>query len=820
MHKNQMYKLGGFQFDARRGTWSLAAPGGRGAPALQHAGCRVQVNGKAYSLVQADSLAVDETGPVKAVGAKLRRLQVTARFRQPGFTWRLCFDVPAHGVNVRISSTIHNDSASALTLGDCDLLQVERAAGGVLRLGPHPEQQRIFAFNGGLGTQRVKQITADGGEHQTAFLLHLHNPAAQNTLLAGFVTFDRMKTVFTCRYDARRQAVDCAGGCRFQDYELKPGAAVRPESLRLELADDPYAVLTRWADDVARQYRPRIWRKPPPVGWVGWAWVDKRAEIPEVQVAKNLRAIKTRLAGFGVDYLWMSIVNLKHGLPGNWLEFNRQSFPHGFKNTLQKIIRAGIKPGLWTGFFFVNEAADTFAENRGNLYRDHATGQPMPRGRWLWAYKARDGHEPPNYQLDCSHPRSLQFLRKVYTAYRRWGIRYYMLDFLDSGPVKDKLMHMDYHDLSMIRGPGIPRRGMLTVRRTAGAGTHLLTAAGSTIVNVGAIDTMRIGMDYGEGRQLQPRFQSYPATYVINGSYGSSGSPQDNCLQNTAAYFFTHRKLFLNGQNLLTVDHPIPRNEAEFSATLFGMTGSPIMLGDALDRIAEDRLALIKKVLPRPADWPFPADLFKRVYPDNYARVLAAPVRTGWGEWTVAAVFNLDERAASTEITLKELRLPENKKFRVWDFWQDKYCGCVGGAFRVEVPARSCRLLRLSPLAPQPSILGTDMHVRQGQLELRDVAWDRRTKALSGTAVRPRGEKGNLYIAAPPGWKLADYRNVFVAKDAHDSTLVIRRPLDFRRGRVAWSVPFAPLNAEEKYWQREHAEKRGESADMACRPVI
>ncbi len=819
MPKNKTFTQGGFKFDARQGAWSLAAGGPRAA-ALQNAGCRLQVNGQTYALSDADALETAVRGSIRDRQGQSWRLEVAAVFRKPGFTWRLRFDVPAQGMNVRVSSEVQNDSASALILGDCDLLRIERAAGGVLRLGPHPEQQRIFAFTGGLGTQRVKNITAEAGRHQTSFLLHLHNPAAQNTLLAGFVTFDRMKTLFTCRYDARQAAVACTGSCRFQDYVLKPGAVVPSETLRVELADDPYAVLTRWADAVARQYRPRIWRKPPPVGWVGWAWVDKRAEIPEVQVAKNLRALKTRLAGFGVDYLWMSIVNLKDGLPGNWLEFNERNFPHGFRKTVDKIIRAGIKPGLWTGFFYVNEAADTFAENRANLYRDHATGQPIPRGRWPWAYKAKDGREPPNYQLDCSHPRSLQFLQKVYAAYRQWGICYYMLDFLDSGPVKDKLMHMDYHDQSLIRGPGIPRRGMLTVRRTAGAGTHLLTAAGSTIVNVGAIDTMRIGMDYGEGRQLQPRFQSFPATYVINGSYGSSGSPQDNCLQNTAAYFFTHRKLFLNGQNMLTVDHPIPRNEAEFSTTLFGMTGSPIMLGDALDRMADDRLALIKKVLPRPPDWPFPADLFKRVYPDDYARVLAVPVQTEWGKWTVAAVFNLDERTAATEITLEELRLPGGKNFRVWDFWQDKYCGCVSGTFRVEVPAKSCRLLRLSALAPRPAVLGTDMHVRQGQLELRDVVWDRRAKVLSGTALRPKGEKGNLYIAAPTGWKLADYRGVFVAKDARDSTLVIRRPLDFRRGRVAWSVPFETLNAEEKYWQREHAKKRCESQMKECRTTI
>ncbi len=821
MQKNRIFTRGGFRFDARMGTWSLAA-GGKHAAAMQNAGCRMQVNGCAYALSDADELAAIPRGLVKDRQGKAWRLEVAAVFRQPGFTWRLCFDVPAQGVNVRISSVIHNDSASALTLGDCDLLQVERAAGGVLRLGPQPELQRIFAFNGGLATQRVKQITADDGNHKTFFLQHLHDPATQNTFFAGFTSYDRMRTPCQCRFDARKKTTDCVASCQFQDFALQPGAAAPSETLSVELAGDPYAVLTRWADAVARQYRPRIWNKPPPVGWIGWSWVDRGTEIPEVQVDKNVRAIRERLAGLGVDYLWTSISNLKDGLPGNWLECNERDFPHGFRKTVNKIIRAGIHPGLWTGLFYVNEAAQAaFVENRGNLYRDHQTGEPIPRGRWLWAHKAKDGSEPQNYVLDCSHPRSLQYLKKIYTTYRKWGIRYYMLDFLDSGPIKDKFMHMDYHDQTMIRGPGIPRRGMLTARRASRADTHLLTASGSTLaLATGAVDTMRIGMDYGEGRGLQPRFPSYPGKYVINGSYGSCGSPQDNCLQNTAAYFFTHRKLFLNGQNMLTVDLPIPRNEAEFSTTLFGMTGSPIMLGDQLDRISPERLEMIKKVLPRPSDWPFPADLFQRVYPEDYARVLVAPVQTAWGAWSVVAVFNLDERTAVTEIAMVSLRLPRNREFRAWDFWNARYCGCVKEKFSVEVPAKSCRLLRLAAVTAHPVVLSTDMHVRQGQLELCDVVWDKRRQVLRGAAVRPKGACGNVYIAAPAGWKPVDYTGIFVAKDARDGTLIIRRPLDFKRGRADWAVKFAPLNAEEKFWQREHAKKRGSSPGLECRAVI
>ncbi len=804
----------GFTFQEHTGTWSLTTDAGRRPASLHGAGCRIEVDGRRLTLAQAASLSAAWRGPVRDRLGRRARLEVTARFLRPACAWTLTFEVLEDRPAVWIEAAFRNEGASALTLGDADLLVLERRAGGRLELGPWPETERLFAFNGGPGTQQVKPITADGGRHQTAYLLHLHQPDTRRTLRAGFLTFDRLDTLFTCRHDARARTTDCLATCRFQDYALAPGAAIAAETLSIELGDDPYAVLTQWADDVARRYRLRPWRRPTPVGWIGWSWVDQRAEIPERQVEGAMRAIRERLAGFGVNYLWVSIANLKDGLPGNWLEFNRQNFPRGFRRALRLMIRRGFKPGLWVGPFYVNAAARAaVAANRGNLLADPATGQLLPRGRWLWAHRSRDGQESPNYALDGSHPASQAFLRRIFQTYRRWGVRYYMLDFLDAGRPPRGIPH---HDRRLAHGPAIPRQALLAIRRAAGPDTHLLTASGSTLAYLGTADTMRLGLDYGEGRSLQPRFKSYPATYVVSGSYGSCGTPHDNCLQNTAAYFFAHRRLFLMSQNLLTVDHPIPRNEAELSTTLFGMTGSPVMLGDALDRIADDRLALIKTILPRPADWPFPADLFRRVAPDDYARVLVVPVTTGWGAWSVVAVFNLDDRSAETEISMSELRLPARGLYRVWDFWHARYDGCVSDTFRVAVPPKSCRLLRLSAVTPHPWVLGTDLHVRQGQFELRDVAWESRAGRLRGVAVRPRGERGTLYLAAPPAWKPADYRGLFVAKDARDSTLLIRVPLEFRRGRLEWAVSFSRLDGVERDFQRRH----GVPVAPACRALV
>ena len=87
-----------------------------------------------------------------------------------------------------------------------------------------------------------------------------------------------------------------------------------------------------------------------------------------------------------------------------------------------------------------------------------------------------------------------------------------------------------------------------------------------------------------------PRFPSYPANYIINGDFGSSGCPNRNAVQNLACWYFTHGNFFLCDSNMLTVDKPIPLNEAIISTPLFGISGGPLMMGDDIDTISEERL--------------------------------------------------------------------------------------------------------------------------------------------------------------------------------------------------------------------------------------
>jgi hypothetical protein len=307
--------------------------------------------------------------------------------------------------------------------------------------------------------------------------------------------------------------------------------------------------------------------------------------------------------------------------------------------------------------------------------------------------------------------------------------------------------------------------------------------------NVGYISAARVGSDYGEGRSINAESYFYPATFVINRPdfwtshrYASS---------NMAGTYYTHGRLYINDSgNVLTLDKPIPLSEAQIVATIFGISGGPVMLGDDIDRIAEDRLALIRKVFPRTPEIATPLDLFDRPEPD-YPHLFHLPVETAWGRWDVLAVLNYADDPLTLPVLVSQLGLDPAGTYRVWEFWNEQYLGTLAEELRAVVAPKSVRLYRIAALTEHPWVLGTDMHVMQGQTELTDVRWDAETMTLSGKAMRPAGETGNLFVHAPKGLCVTHPEGLWIAKDGRDETLVIRVQLQFGDEPVDWSVRFA-----------------------------
>ena len=402
-----------------------------------------------------------------------------------------------------------------------------------------------------------------------------------------------------------------------------------------------------WADAVHRIYRP-TYADDPPVGWCGGAWIDAfsaEEDCWETVALDNADALRRKLRGFDVRYLWTSQTNLIDGIPGDWLRADEGQIPSGLAGFFAKLRERGFVPALWVApFWFFAEAAGALEENRENLLKDKSGAPICERRSWEFDLHSDPDDKPRLHQyfLDGSHPGTAEHVRRIFAAYRKLGVRYYMLDFL--AVKKDARLH------DPTRTPLQAARSILEViRDAAGPDTHLQTAVSSTPGYVGLIDAARVGRDFGEGRPLFPPYNNWRnAVYALHDRHFGS---IEYLVQNAAASFFTHRRTYLNDFNLLTVDKPVPIEHARVAATVFGLGGSPLMLGDDYRRIDPERLRLVKLCLPRTRGMPVPVDLFDDVHPGGYSRMLKLEIDTGWETYVLVAVFNMDDEAYATDLS-------------------------------------------------------------------------------------------------------------------------------------------------------------------------
>jgi hypothetical protein len=226
------------------------------------------------------------------------------------------------------------------------------------------------------------------------------------------------------------------------------------------------------------------------------------------------------------------------------------------------------------------------------------------------------------------------------------------------------------------------------------------------------------------------------------------------------------------------------------------------MIGDDIDRMDEERLSLIKKTLPRPREVAFPVGLFRRAAPE-LPRVFHRRIEKPWGRFDVVAVYNFGVDLMREDVAMADLGLDPAAKFHAFEFWNGEYLGSFAGTLPAVVPPHSVRVYRLTPDTGVPPVIGTDMHILMGEMELLSLSWDPAAMTLSGVAARPAGETGSLYLHAPEGLRVTTPEGVWIAKDARDRTLIIRVVLRFGSDPAdgSFSVGFAPVGSPQELQQ-------------------
>ena len=784
----------------------------------------ITVDGRELALSDAELVSCEEKGTLS------NEHDCDVRFSWPdqriGWIWQ----ISQTDDTIELTATVRNETQSDVIVSDWNVLRGHASEGGIINLGENPQQVRFFGWR--RWNARVERFADSESTHDSSTLCHMFDPNSHIALLCGFVTLDRMQGEHQVCYYEEPGVTEYRATCTFGEYAIKSNSELISETLRISYHDDPYDALESWAEQVYAVYQPSF-EGTMDVCAGGGAWVDNFTN-QEMSAAELLigqaESMRERLKGFDINTIGsFPHAFFRDGLPGNWLTFeDAPGYERGYRGVLKKVCDMGFVLKSWFApFWFFEEAEGVLEENRENLLRDK-NGEPITR-KMTWELdrvnESRNMRELTMYYLDGTHPKTMEYLTNIFKAYREMGIRGYMLDFLAIRP-----------EAKLYDGTLLPveagRKILEVIREAVTSDTHIQTAVASTPGFIGYVNAARVGRDYGEGRPMYPYHNWRNATYCAHDQHFAN---EHSFIQNAAANWFTHRKIFVNDLNVLTIDKPVPLEQARISTTMFGLSGgSPVGLGDDIRNIDDERLRMLKMCLPRTQGVPVPVDLFDNVAPESYCHILKREFKTKWDSYMVVAVFNTEDGPYRDELDFAKLGLAQDTCYRVFEFWNEEYAGTYRESFFCRVPAHSCRVYRISEAREYPWLLSTDMHLEQGNVEVKSLLWNEKELTLQGTAARPQGENGNLFFLLPRSGflKLINHDRINVMKEVIDMHSVIRLPIEFKSNSEMFELCFEKMDTDfvsrpgwlpystEEEWLEYVRDKKGVYANLPGNRVI
>lgn len=717
---------------------------------------------------------------------------------------RLVTEFQTYTDKLFVSLEIENQTQEKVVLGKCSLLDGYNQ--GVIELG-EINDLRVLCRDGWGYKNAVVDLSKDtpfpptqwGEEnpnapkrHRTVVTGDIYNLKTEICLNTSFLSFDRANAVVY--YSAEGGKLQMEAVCDFAGFSLLPGNMQKSEILRIASATSYNTCMQSWCDDVVKYYKP-IFKERAGLGVLGETWCSGLTSDYAYQemVLRNAKAVFERLKGFGVKYFWVSISNLKDRVPGNWLNCEYKQIPGGVEGLAKDLRYFDMTLGLWIAPFWIPDKFNNQAEEQKGQFLKKAD---KPIVDWVYWCRGISGKQPFENRLnfycrDGSSKAAEEYVRKVFTAYKEVGVGYYMIDFMhcSSGSLYGPFAYDEYEDKSKIAGPETYRNLLKIIRETAGEDTYIVSSTAPTFINVGYVDGSRTGPDIGEGRAALPVYSNYPATFNLH----NTEMLKTSCMNFAAVYHLNGKLYHCDSFNVVTVDKPIPVSEAQITVSLAALFESPMMIGDPVFSLSEERLKLLKKALPqnKVSETAIPLDLFETKLGDC-PNMYFLPIERRWGKYGVLGLLNITNKTKEYAIDLQKLGFDEETV--MYDFWNERFLGVEKGAQTFEVAPYSIRVIRLTPFENRPQLIGTDMHVLQGAVEV--VHTDFEEDTLTVACQRPIGESGVITILAPSNYLPQKYEGFHVAKVVGTELCVISKEIKFDIPTVSVVIPFK--NTAEK----------------------
>ena len=650
------------------------------------------------------------------------------------------------GKDVEVVLEVQNVGRAPIHLDRLVVLGISAARGGKLELGAPPDRWSFYKHGWQSWSPTFARHTDNGlyinpgGDEYTR--KHIPHPDSGTqdlssewftalcgldggpALLLGFTDGRRALSDVALYMDGRNFS-RLAATCYADGIPLEPGERFLSEPLLVSFGGDPLALLERYADAVAARMNARVPDRVPS-GWCTWYYFF--GENTAGDVAANVAHIKKHR--LPLDYVLID--DGYQRAIGDWLTIDPDKFPDGMKAVADGIRAAGMRPGIWTAPFGVSAGSQTYAEHP-NWALKHANGSPII----AWQHWGVD-----TYALDLTNPEVLDWIDHVFRVMsEEWGYELFKIDFVFAAAAPGLR-----HDPKTTRAAAY-RQGIERIRKAIGD-KFLLGCGAPHLPSVGVVDAMRIGPDVSFS--WEPIWADLSAPAVAN------------AMRNTLARYFMHRRWWLNDGDCLLVrmhgdSSDLVLNEMRSLVTFIALSGGLTLDSDNLPTVRPGRLKYLKQALPPSGLAARPVDLFKRENP----RYQVLEVEKPWGRWWVVGLANWRDKTAKTEVSLRELGLPEGA-YHVYNFWRQRYLGVRSGplTFKRHQP-HEIIVLCLKPVSEQPDLLSSTFHVAQGAAEIRSL--QRIVHGPSGQTLRVEIEKagtqrGQLVFTLPEGWRMTEAR--------------------------------------------------------------
>lgn len=475
----------------------------------------------------------------------------------------------------------------------------------------------------------------------------------------------------------------------------------------------------------------------PPAGWMTWYAV--KFDACEKAVLENAAWQKEHLADFGantiwVDWEWYHSAFDIHGPEGiDYFHPDPVRYPHGLRYVADKIRELGLIPALWIGP--TNEpASNQFIEENPDT---------VLAKQVAWCGE---------YFFDLTNEKFLnEYLPAAVKKVKEWGFEALKWDCL---PVT--LLFADqYHEYMAhpeLTSEQALREAVKRARALLGEDFYMLSCAGAAdreiLFAIDLFDGARIGGDIFNWREFINDFVARVMRF----------------------YAYHNTETYCDPDNLVIRPEFNSLDQAVSRTSFLSVLGLPVTLGDNLPDLPPERVELLKRCLP--ALDAHPMDI--RESDHEADRVIAnLTISRPFEQWNVVDVLNLLEQDNRVTVDLEaDLHLKKGR-YLVYDFWNKEFLGVVEGSVTLELRPCASRVLAVRPYQGVPQIVSTSRHISQGGVDLKEVAYEAKTRLLKGVSA----------VVAGDPYEIRAY-------DPESGKLMVREYLPEKTGDMTWEIAF------------------------------